>query len=189
MLKAVYKLLWRMRIFLYIATLGYVAWIGSEIAELLAQGYTPTVFLLTAIYHLLAGLGIWGLHRAQAQSAGKLSLVGATLISLSFLALIYFPLGAMQAGLTPPEYASTRPLFQLVGLMNIFGFILFGIAIYRARIFPRWTGPMLAIGNLLFAALLASGGGPVRNAVSIGLALVVLWMIKFVFRQENASEA
>lgn len=178
-----------MRTFLYIATLGYVAWIGSEIAELLAQGYTPTVFFLTAIYHLLAGLGIWGLYHAQAQYAGKLGLVAASLISLSFLVLVYFPLGAMQAGLTPPEYASTRPFFQLFGFMNILGFILFGIAIYRARVFPRWTGPVLAIGKILFATLLAAGGGPVLNAVSIGLALVVLWMITLALRQENAAVA
>lgn len=178
-----------MRYFLYTASIGYLSWIGSEVAELLANGYTPLVFVLTAIYHLLAAIGIWGLHAAQMRGADKLSATGAALISLSFLVLVYFPLGAMQAGLTPQEYAFANPLFQIVGIINIAGFILFGVAMYRAGVFPRWVGPVIAIGNILFAILLATGGGKLLNFVSIGLAIIILWMIKFAFSQEHAPAA
>ena len=175
-----------MRYFLYIAAIGYLSWIASEVAELLAQGYTPIVFILTAVYHLLVGIGIWGLHAAQMPRAGKLSAAGVALISLSFLVLVYFPIGAMQAGLTPPEFANVNPFFQLVGLINILGFILFGVAIYRAGVFPKWVGPVIASGNILFAVLLASGGGKPLNIVSIGLAIIMLWMIKSALRKEQA---
>ncbi|MEM7701028.1 MAG: hypothetical protein AAF251_03745 [Pseudomonadota bacterium] len=175
-----------MRYFLYTAFIGYFSWIGSEVAELWANGYTPLVFVLTAIYHLLAGIGIWGLHAAQMRGADKLSAIGTVLISLSFLVLVYFPIGAMQAGLTPQDYAFANPLFQLVGTINIAGFILFGVAIYRAGVFSKWVGPVIAIGNILFAVLLATGGGKLLNFVSIGLAMIILWMIKFALSQEHA---
>ena len=179
----------RMRYFLYIASMGYLSWIGSEVAELLATGYTPLVFVLTAVYHLLVGIGIWGLHAAQMHNANKLSAAGAALILLSFLALVYFPIGAMQAGLTPQGYAFVNPFFQIVGMINIAGFILFGVAMYRAGVFPKWAGPVIAIGNILFGALLATGGGRLLNFVSIGLALIILWMIKLAFSQEHAPAA
>lgn len=178
-----------MRYFLYIATIGYLSWIGSEVAELLANGYTPLVFVLTAIYHLLASIGIWGLHAAQMPGAVKLSSIGASLISLSFLVLVYFPIGAMQAGLTPAEYAYANPFFQLVGMINIAGFIVFGVAIYRAGVFPKWAGPVIAIGNILFAVLLATGGGRPLNFFSIGLAMIILWMIKSALSQEHIPAA
>ena len=43
-----------MKYLLHAAILGFSFWIGSELLEIIQGGYSPTVYYLTAVYHLLA---------------------------------------------------------------------------------------------------------------------------------------
>ena len=55
-----------MKYLLYAGIFGFTFWMISEVMEIV-NGYNPTVYYLTSVYHFLAGFGIWGLHNAQAE--------------------------------------------------------------------------------------------------------------------------
>jgi membrane protein implicated in regulation of membrane protease activity len=49
--------------------------------------------------------------------------------------------------------------------VTVAGFVSFGIATFRARIYPRWTGPVIATGSvaaIVLAPLASVPSGPFR---------------------------
>jgi hypothetical protein len=156
-----------------------------------------------AIVHALAmamsffGLiGMTGLYVRQAEKSGWLGLAGYILFSL-WLALILgftfvevfilatlataapaFVAGwlGMFAGTVSEIDLGALPLVWTVsGPIYILGGLLFGVATFRARIFPRWAGILLAIGTTIgpVAILLPQELQP-KVAVPVGLALAWL---------------
>ena len=74
----------------------------------------------------------------------------------------------LHLGVLATLWTLTAPLYMLSGL-------LFGIATFRAGIFPRWAGVLLAVGTMLapVAALLPNASQP-KIAIPVGLALAWL---------------
>ena len=122
----------------------------------------------------LALVGITGMYLRQVKETGVLGLVGYLLFAAGYLLM----LGTQFAGaFVLPAIADTDPGYvndviavalagtpdgdigllasviqvQVVGYLA--GGLLFGIALYRARVLVRWAAALLAVSGLLTAAL------------------------------------
>jgi hypothetical protein len=127
-------------------------------------------------------LGFPGLYAFQATRAGGLGLAG---FILSFAGLALLEIGTDPLfGFVGPVLANHQETWFLlrgdmeanlgVGflvylvlsyLIVVSGFICFGIATFQARIYPQWTGPVIAIGSvaaIVLAPLVSVPTGPFR---------------------------
>lgn len=142
----------------------------------------------------LAGLaGMFVRHRHQ---FGRLGRVGYTLVSVGFLAMLvqeciigyYLPTvahsnpvyvqhvlnGAMAHG-DSSGIGAMQGLFLIAGMGYALGGLMFGTALFRARVLARWAAVLLAYGTtsaLTLAALPESFSRPF--AVPTGVALIGL---------------
>jgi hypothetical protein len=167
----------------------------STLALVRLPGYQlqSVVGLLACI---LAPIGIIGLYLPHAEKVGKLGLAGSLLGSLGVI--LY---GCMQFDetFTWPVLAVKAPvllgagglmsdpaflfIYFFMGIVLALGFILFGIAFWRARVFPRWSVLFFSAGALLF------GIGMAVMIRTIGLALWVVgwgWMGYLLQREKTA---
>ena len=132
---------------------------------------------LVAMYALL--IALTGLYAMQATAAGRLGLIGYLVAALGTLLVagdwwyetFVAPLIAAQA----PDLLKTAPSGSiLIGAAATFGsfalgWVLFGIASYRAGVFPRGAAMLMVVGGI--AGILA-----LSAPFQIPLALAVGWM-------------
>ena len=147
-------------------------------AQLDAAAVTTTDWLvrssLKALMAVLAMLGITGMYLHQVKKMGTLGLVGYLLFAANYLIIFGT---SFVAAIVLPAIADTSPTYVanvlvaasghhpagdvgslytvllLGGLLYVSGGLLFGIALYRARVLPRWAAALLAIGGLAAAGL------------------------------------
>lgn len=154
------------------------------------------VHIIACAMSVFGVLGMAGLYAKQAVRTGWLGLVGYVLLSAWFVLIMGFsfveafvlphvasavpgfvqawmgmfngPSGAFDLGALPTIWTLTAPVYILGGLT-------FGIATFRAGIFPRWAGALLAVSTALapVAALLPNASQP-KTAIPMGIALVWL---------------
>jgi hypothetical protein len=144
----------------------------------------------------LALVGITGMYLYQLSKMGVLGLIGFVLfaanylfiVSTSFVAAIVLPAIAD----TSPSYVTnvlvaasghhppgdTGALYGALlcgGFLYLAGGLLFGIALYRARVLPRWAAALLAVGGLASAGLTLLPDPWFRLlAVPNGIAMIAL---------------
>jgi hypothetical protein len=161
-------------------------------APLLEWVQDPQWFVLNVaalVMALLLPLVLVALYAVQAEAVGKVGLTG--FLSAFFGSLLYsglqfdesfvWPVLAEEA---PSLLALQGPMFSnlnfasaylAMGVMFILGWIVFGVATYRAGVLSRSGGALLAIGMPVFGAgtmvpVVVRGLGSV--AVAIALALL-----------------
>jgi len=155
--------------------------------------------------------GMAGLYARQAEKSGWLGLAGFVLFSIwltlvsgfSFVEAFILPrlatespafvagfLGMFSGSPSEIDLGVLPMLWNLSGPMYIFGPLLFGIATFRARVFPRWAGGLLVLGAVLVpvGALVPPEYQP-KIMVPVGLALAWLGYALFSERREKTSEA
>jgi hypothetical protein len=125
--------------------------------------------VLFVVAHLLAAVGLLGLHGAQGGAAGGLGRLGlsVTLLALAVRAAVGI---AFLAGSPALERASVpATVAMLVGL------VLYGIAVFRAGVLPRWYGVALAAA-MPVSFPLGSYGTTLfgLSLVALGVALILL---------------
>lgn len=122
----------------------------------------------------LALAGITGMYVSQHRTARVLGLVGYVVLALGYLAMLSVE---MIAATVLPNLTSTEPafvddvvtaatgghpqgdigalqtLFTVAGLAYLAGGVLFGLALFRARVLARWAAALLVLGALGTAAL------------------------------------
>lgn len=141
--------------------------------------------------------GTFGLYARQVKEAGLLGLVGFLMLivarllftGLTFFETFIIPVLATEApqfigGLFAGEYEF--PVVGVAGLAEIIGGLLFGIAIIRAGILPRWAAILFIIGIVpgRFAPEVV-----VRiSSVVLGIGLAWLGYALWSERREEASE-
>ena len=166
-----------MRYLLYAVIFGFACWMVSDIIELVQVGRGPSVYYLTAAYHVFAGVGLWGLYKAQTSGRNVFNFVSTALASLTYLALTLFPLQVLWSGLSMVEYMDAHPLYKLLGLVWFIGILLFSITVIRSGYFPKWAGIVMVIGFAIFAT-----GGPLAvpmiliNINTVILSAVVIYL-------------
>jgi hypothetical protein len=132
---------------------------------------------LVAMYALL--IALTGLYAVQASAAGRLGLVGYLVAALGTLLVAgdwwYEAFVAPLIAAGAPELLKTAPSGSiLIGAAATFGsfalgWVLFGIASYRAHVVPRGAAVLMVFGGV--AGILA-----LSAPFQIPLALAVAWM-------------
>jgi hypothetical protein len=171
-----------------------------------------TVHYLSIAMDILGLLGILGLYARQVQKSGWLGLAGYLLFSLFWASSLAFHF--IEAFITPLLATNAPKLAEgLLGIVNgapseislgalpavnmlagIIGYalggLLFGIAMFRARILPRWAGGLLAVGIVLpfFTQSLVQHPYDRLFAVPVGLAIAWLGYALWSERRAPASE-
>ena len=127
-------------------------------------------------------LGLVGLYVRQAEQAGTLGLI-AFVVAFSGTVLVFGLqwsaafIGSWLAG-AAPELLDTEPAgllaagFMISFLLLALGWLLFGLASLRARVFPRGAALLLVVGAVLsFVLLMLEAPG---SGVVFGVALAWL---------------
>lgn len=142
-----------------------------------AASATGTSYALVLGLYLVGGvlllLGLVGLYASQSEAAGVLGLVGflvafvgtALLVGALWFELFITPALATEA----PELAEAElglAGFILVLLAGALGWVLFGAATLRARVYPRWAAVLLIVGGLVAFAPVPLAGIVFSGAVA-----------------------
>lgn len=156
--------------------------------------------------------GMAGLYARQAEKSGWLSLVGFLL--LSFWMTIISGFSFVEAFILP-QLATESPAFvesvlgmfssipgtvnlgvlptiwNISGLLIIFGPLLFGIATFRARVLSRWAGGLLTLVGVLVpvGGMIPSEYRPEFIMIPLGVAFAWLGFSLISKRHENSVES
>lgn len=144
----------------------------------------------------LALAGITGMYLRQVREAGVLGLVGYLLLGafylvimpIEFLAAYVLPsladtdpgyvndvLAASVGGTAAGDIGLLQAVFLLSGVLYMAGGLVFGIALFRARVLARWAAALLAVGTVATLALSVLPESFNRPfAVPTGVALIGL---------------
>lgn len=144
----------------------------------------------------LALVGITGMYLRQVRQVGVLGLVGYLLFGVGYLlmfatevvsayvlpGLVTLAPGYVNdilvaaAGGTPVgDIGAMQVVLAVTGIGYMVGGLIFGIALFRARVLARWASALLAVGTIATASLAVLPESLNRPmAVPVGIALVGL---------------
>jgi hypothetical protein len=129
---------------------------------------------LKVLMGVLALAGITGMYLSQVRRNGVLGLVGYLLLGVGYLLIVGT---GIMATFVLPEIAQSNPAYvddvidvttgrassadigalavvnQVQGLAYLAGGVVFGIALFRARVLARWATLLLAVGGVVTVAL------------------------------------
>ena len=129
---------------------------------------------LKVLMAALALVGITGMYLRQVKETGVLGLIGYLLfgtgylvvMSTSFVAAYVLPsiattntsyvndvLAAATGGSATGDIGLLQNVIQVQGITYLAGGLVFGIALYRARVLARWAAALLAVGGVVTVAL------------------------------------
>ena len=138
---------------------------------------TTNVIVRDSLKVLMAALalaGLTGMYLSQVRRTGVLGLIGYLMLTAGYLIIL---MTSFTAAFVLPRIADTEPAFvnDVLTVANggksdgdigalrtviavqaaayLAGGLLFGIALYRARVLARWAAALLAVGGLVSAAL------------------------------------
>jgi hypothetical protein len=130
---------------------------GSHLGT--AADYAFTALLFPFVLAMIAVITM--LHRMQHGQDGRLGKAGYIVASVALAAFIPCGIDSLATG----NAQALGPVYILAILGSFAGLILFAIGSFRARVLPRWAGPLLALAWLL--------GGPVATASVRGATLIL----------------
>jgi hypothetical protein len=129
-------------------------YIASDLLELATGGFSTPQLVLTYLAEATLPLFVIGLAAAQMPRLGALGLVGAALYAYTY---VYFT-GTVTYSMVErvPDWAALAkrmgPWLTVHGVLMVVAGVLFGLAVVRAGVLPRWTGYLLMLGVCLVAA-------------------------------------
>ncbi|MBI5963476.1 MAG: hypothetical protein HY863_08395 [Chloroflexi bacterium] len=154
---------------------------------------------------LLFLLGITSIYARQIEETGGLGLTGYLMLGLSWAlqtAFIFTEAFILPVLATStPEYVESLlgivngfpgtmnigalpAIYGLVGITYVLGNLIFGIATFRARVLPRWTGALLAAAAVATpAAALLPHAIQRYAAIPVGIAIIGMGFALFSNRQ------
>lgn len=159
----------------------------------------------------LALAGITGMYLRQRRQASVLGLIGYLLFAAGYLAT--FSVEVIAATILPAltdtnpgfvndvvvaaaggspdgDIGSVQILFNANGIGFILGGLLFGIAMFRARVLARWAAALLAVSTAALAALAALPESFNRPfAVPVGVALIGLGLSLWRNHRDDTARA
>jgi hypothetical protein len=181
--------------------------------DVLASVNTSAFIIITSfktVMCLFGLFGIAGLYARHVEATGWLGLAGYLLLT-SFYAVqmcyaftepLVLPLltsaaptfvesvmGMASGAGGPMNLGAFATIYSLVSLLYLLGLLLFGIAIFRARILSRWAAGLLAVSGPL-AILMSLLPHQIARlaAMPLGFALIWLGYALWSERREQASE-
>jgi hypothetical protein len=129
---------------------------------------------LKVLMSALALAGITGMYLRQVKQCGVLGLLGYVVLSVGYLLILstaFVPayilpsladtdrgyvndvLAASSNGTAQGDIGLLGMVLRVQGIAYLAGGLIFGIALFRARVLARWAAVLLAVGGLVSAAL------------------------------------
>lgn len=169
---------------------GLIALDYEDFDETALTGTYAFVSLLYLLAVILVLGGLVGLYAGQLEAAGPLGLFGFLVAFFGTALLVgavwFQTLAARTLALAVPGFFEDDPAGWLgwgMGssyVLAALGWLLFGVATLRARVYPRWAAILLIIGAVLL-------GLPVPS-VEIIFAVAVAWLGFALFTGRTATE-
>ncbi|HEY0736913.1 MAG TPA: hypothetical protein VGD69_18485 [Herpetosiphonaceae bacterium] len=182
--------------------------------DVLSSVNTSAFIIITSfktIMSLFGLFGIAGLYARQVEETGWLGLAGYLLLSIfyavqmcfSFVEPLILPLlttvaptfvesvmGMASGAGGPMSLGAFAMVYSLVTVLYLLGLLLFGIALFRARILPRWAAGLLAVSGPLaiIMGVLLPHQLERLAAMPMGFALAWLGYALWSERREHAAE-
>lgn len=159
------------------AMAGYACWWVSDVIELLTGTYSSVVVYLTALFHLLVGIGIWGLAAALAGKGRRLLWASTLLVSLGHLSLTVLALHVHWSGLESRLVIGSHPLYLIPLLLWSLGVIVFSGRLVCLPWLPAWMGWTLLAGfSLIILSRPLGWPMPAINLITIALSSALLYL-------------
>lgn len=181
----------------------------DETAAAVSTDRWVLVALLTVAMALLGLIGITGVYLRQTEEAGVVGLLGYLSLALFFLLPIVFSFaeafilpavvgdapafvenfnGIFNGEGTDGSLGALESIGTVAGVLYLAGGLLFGIAVFRARILSSWPAVLLILGAVLapLTALVPHEVGRFA-AVPVGLALIGLGLSLWADRNDADS--
>jgi hypothetical protein len=162
----------------------------------------PALSVLAFVLALLMPLTLTGLYAGEVEETGRLGLLGYLIAFLGLLLFAAFqfdlafvwPVLAAQA---PELIDFSGPMFRdppfsvvhsVMGPLHAVGIVVFGVATYRGRVFPRSCAVLFTIGIVLSAGILLP---PliIRPIGAVPAAVALAWMGYTLWRTEHQAPA
>jgi hypothetical protein len=130
----------------------------TDLAEWLQGGFsTPQLWANYVAFLAVPAISI-GLYAAQRPRVSNAALAGAALYGAAFVYFAHSTLVALEGRTADYEQLWSRLgiTYTVHGALMVAGGGLFGVATWRARVFPRWTAAVFLLGialNLVLALL------------------------------------
>jgi hypothetical protein len=134
-------------------------YVASDAMELVAGGLYPAQLWVTYVAEAGVPFFMMGLDAYQQPRAGLLGLSGALAYGAAFVGFSATVLYPLVTGVTNADrvFAAFGAIYTVHAVLALVGGSLFGLAVVRARVYPRWTGIALIAGLVISVALVASG--------------------------------
>jgi hypothetical protein len=181
--------------------------------DVLASVTTSAFIIITSFKTVMCifGLfGIAGLYARQVKETGWLGLFGYLLLTIFYAVQMCYAfaeptllpllapvaptfvesvMGMSSGAGGPMNLGAFAVIFNIMPLLYLLGLLLFGIAIFRARILPRWAAVLLASSGPIAIVMSQLPHQFARfAAVPMGIALVWLGFALFFERRAPVSE-
>jgi hypothetical protein len=176
---------------------------------------TSTFIIITSFktsISIFGLLGITGLYARQVEETGWQGLVGYLLLTIyyavqmciTFIEPTILPLLTTIAPTfvesvlqlangtgAPTNLGSLTTMYSLASILYVLGSLLFGIAMFRARILPRWAAALLALSGPLSGTMFTLLPYQLVRLTSIPIGFAMVWLgyALFAERQADSSES
>lgn len=168
--------------------------------DVLASVNTSAFLIITTLKTLMClfGLfGIAGLYARQVEESGWLGLAGYLLLTIfyavqmcyAFTEPFILPLlttvaptfvvsvmGMASGAGGPMDLGAFTVVYQLVSVLYLLGLLLFGIALYRTRILPRWASGLLALSGPLALIMVALLPHQLERLAAMPMGFALVWL-------------
>lgn len=181
--------------------------------DVLASVTTSAFIIITSLKTLMCIFGIFGiagLYARQVEETGWLGLAGYLLLTIFYAVQICYAfaeptilpllasvapafvesvMGMASGAGGPMNLGAFATIYMLVTFLYVLGLLLFGIALFRARILPRWAAGLLACSGPLAIVMgvLLPHQFERLAAMPMGFALAWLGYALWSERRERAS--
>ena len=182
--------------------------------DVLASVNTSAFIIITSfktVMCLFGLFGIAGLYARHVEKTGWLGLAGYLLLTIfyavqmcyAFAEPVILPLltsvaptfvesvmGMSSGAGGPMNLGAFATIYSLLSLLYLLGLLVFGIALFRARILPRWAAGLLACSGPLAFIMVALLPHQFERlaAMPMGFALAWLGYALWSERREQAAE-
>jgi hypothetical protein len=154
----------------------------SDVIELAQGGFSTGQLVLTYISEAAIPLFVIGIYAAQRPSIGRLGLLGAVGYAYTFVfftSTVVFALVQHTSDWSALENQMGGWIAVHSVLMVVTG-LVFGYAVVRAGVLPRWTGALLMLGMLSMVvasalpAVVQTGAAALRDIAFAGMGAALL---------------
>jgi len=154
----------------------------SDVIELAQGGFSTGQLVLTYISEAAIPLFVIGIYAAQRPSIGRLGLLGAVGYAYTFVFFTSTVVFALVQHTSDWSALKNQMggWIAVHSVLMIFTGLVFGYAVVRAGVLPRWTGALLMLGMLSMIVATAlpdvvqTGAAAIRDVAFAGMGAALL---------------